>query len=209
MARARSQNDPTNRQHPAGDDGEQDEPFDVGAKEHVTIIGGGVASSLVDDDRSMKHLPDPRESPATVKGDATAKNRDPSINAITSARALGGESFKRLERQLIKARTAVLEAEEGSDVAALQKAYREAKREHDEAAEGYAMEAAKKAKVRKYRVVDNNQGKARNVSGTGSLGQARMPPGKEVDSLNYNIESLRKQGIKLEEILDENEPESA
>ena len=56
----------------------------------------------------------------------------------------------------------------------------------------------------RFRVVDNNNGKAR-LAMAGSGGQSRFPPGKEVDSLNYDIGDLRRQGIKLEEIRPEDE----
>ena len=54
-------------------------------------------------------------------------------------------------------------------------------------------------------VVDTNAGKGRLASTPGSHGRARLSPGKVIDSLNYDVAALRSQGVKLEEIRDEDE----
>lgn len=203
MARARAATPEiqSNGEPEADDRGEGAAPSFADEK---IVQSGPKAGALLDADIG-KHLPDPRADVPRQRGDATAKNRREQEHDLASARVLGGEKFAELERRVARARAALLEAPEGADLAGLQKAYRETKHEHDEAAARYAEQAREKAKVRRYRVVDNNNGKARLANTAGSHGRARFHPGKEVDSLNYDIDALRKQGVRLEEIDDENE----
>lgn len=57
-----------------------------------------------------------------------------------------------------------------------------------------AREAAKARQVvKRYRVLEKHI-----VSDNGS--RVALTPGKVIDSLNYNIERLQKQGVKLEEV---------
>lgn len=207
MARARPENT-TSKQSPQDDldrepDGPAADPPGFG-DETITDMGGPRAESLLRDD-AMRRLPDPRAQQPARKADATAKNRRETEHDIASARALGGERFAALEAAVARAKTRLLDAPDGADLPALQAAYRAAKHDHDEAAAMYAAEARKKAEVKRYRVVDNNAGKGRLASTPGSHGRARLSPGKVIDSLNYDVAALRSQGVKLEEIRDEDE----
>ncbi len=206
MARARPEGSQQS-QH-VSDDSEP-EPREQGKSvEQIVQLSGARVDDLFGGEGGVdgyRRLADPRSFVPAVKGDATRNNRTGRGDRIVTARVLGGETFARLERDLAARATALLQADDGADLVALKKAYGEAQKIHDEAVERYAVEAAKRAVVKRYEVEDNNRGHSRLVSTRGSLGQARLSPGKVVDSLNYDIEGLRRQGVKLKELPEESE----
>lgn len=204
MARARP-NQPASQQQDQDLDPQDavDESPDVAfAEEKITDLGAPRVESLFSNPDAVRRLPSPEREPV-MKGDVTAKNRREREHELASARALGGEPFAALERNVARAKAALVDAPDGADLVALQKAYRLAKEELDKESARLGEEARKRAKVRRYRVFDNNAGKGRLASTPGSAGRAKLNPGKEIDSLNYDVEALKKQGVKLEEIVDD------
>lgn len=173
----------------------------LGADEQMTSLGGSIEQLFAGGgEDAVKGPGQIRRDGQLKQPSAGAANPAP---AIASARAIGGAAFAAMERETARARDALTEAPDGADLEALRRAYREKKTRLDEEIERLAAKAAEGARVRRYEVVDNNQGKPRSVATPGSIGQARIPPGKRVDSLNYDIPALLRSSIKLRELGDD------